>query len=471
MKRNLLSLLNGTARIAALVFSLAPLTTAQLLSPSDDCEVNQQLVCQLVDSGYVGELLNQYPVSILEYFSDINAYLLCVDDGFDVDSILSITETDTLILACDRNYEFDLPEVVQGSQPFVDRPGDQDKFIEQPAAPQLNLSQVDQTPLGSTVRVGVIDVGIDLLHPTLAGSVATGRDLVAGDNTAQDEPNGSASGHGTFIAGIINRIAPQAEILAYRVLDTNGRGTGWAVATAMIEAVDSGCKVINLSLVMNEKHIAVDAAIEYARNQNVVVVAAAGNDGSNIERFPAGDSYVLSVSGVDSVNKKPDFANYGDYLDVCAPAISLYAPFPDSSFATWSGTSFAAPIVAAQAAWLYSINPNATWNDVIDAILSTAIDIDSLNTGLPAGSLGNGVVDIHGSFSALGLICGDIDGSGTISDVGDLTLLVDHLFITYADLPNIAVANIDGQVGVDIGDLTTLVDHLFITFTPITCGW
>jgi subtilisin family serine protease len=255
------------------------------------------------------------------------------------------------------------------------------------------------------------------------------------------------------------------------VLDTNGRGTGWSVAQAMFNAVDSGCKVINLSLVMSEKHSAVDAAIEYARNLNVVVIAAAGNDNSSLQRFPAGDSYALSVTGVDSASKKPDFANYGNYLDVCAPSVELYAPFPDSSFATWSGTSFAAPIVAAQAAWLFSLKPDASWEEVVDAIRSTAINIDSSNPNLPQGSLGNGLIDIRASFAALGLTCGDIDGSGTVSDVGDLTSLVDHLFISFGNLPNIAVANIDGQAGIDIGDLTTLIDHLFITFLPINCGW
>ncbi len=453
-----------------ILFSRADVS-AQATNNSYACTLERQLVCQLVDSAYIGELITRYPFNVVSYLHELGAYLVCVDSGESVDDIISQTELDTLIIACHRNYEFDLPEVVQGSQPFVDRPGDENRFTEQSAAANLNLPLVDQTPIANSVKVGVIDVGVDLGHPALSGSVVSGPDLVSGDTNSQDEPDGSASGHGTFIAGLIRRVAPQAEVHAYRVLDTNGRGTGWSVAQAMINAIDNGCKVINLSLVMHEKHSAVDAAIEYARTQNVVVVAAAGNDNSSVERFPAGDSYVLSVTGVDSVSKKPDFANYGNYLDVCAPAVNLYSLFPDSAHATWSGTSFAAPIVAAQAAWLFSLKPDATWDEVMDAIRSTAVNIDSANPNLPQGSLGNGLVDIHASFAALGLICGDIDGSGTVTDVGDLTILVDHLFISFGVLPNIAIANVDGQAGVDIGDLTALVDHLFITLSPIHCGW
>ena len=152
--------------------------------------------------------------------------------------------------------------------------------------------------------MGVIDAGVNLTHPLLAGTTSPGLDYVDGDSLANDEPGGMASGHGSFVAGVVKLVAPDAQIVPYRVLNPDGRGNGYTIAEAVLQAVEDGCKVINISMVMAGQHGSLDFAIEYAKNNNVMVIAAAGNDSINTDLFPAKDSYTISVAALDTLNHK-----------------------------------------------------------------------------------------------------------------------------------------------------------------------
>ena len=326
------------------VFVLAPVSNSTDYIP-------EQLICQLLPGNDIENINSTYSTTTLVYLPSLDIYLLQTETGVDAAVLAVQISLEPSVIVCEPNYIFDTPEGVQSSQPFLDELGSGD-YQAQTAALTLNIEQAQTASMGTGIRVAVIDVGINMTHPQLAPVTTSGFDFVSNDAVASDEPGGVASGHGTFVAGVINLVAPESEIISYRVLDTTGRGNGFSVTEAVIQAVDNGCKVINLSMVMDVQHAALDLAIEYARNNDVMVIAAAGNDSIDTDKFPFKDSYTLGVAAVDSNNVLADFSNYGGKVDVCAPGTQIYAPFLDSSFAWWDGTSFAAPFVAAQAALL-----------------------------------------------------------------------------------------------------------------------
>jgi subtilisin family serine protease len=402
-----------------------------------------------------------YNSTVADSVSILKGYLLDVPPQLDCESLALEIEVEPDVEYCGANYILAVPEPVQSSQPFIDLQARGD-FQNQPAATKLALPSARAINPGEGVRVGVIDGGANLTHPALAGAVTSAYDFVAGDSLAVDEPGGSASGHGTFIAGVIRLVAPQAEIRAYRVLDTAGNGDGFSIAEAIVRAVDDSCKVINLSMVMTGRHATIDQALSYAQLHNATVVVAAGNDSADIQVFPASDSHVLSVAALDSVDRKADFSNYGSGISLSAPGTSIYAPYLDSAYAWWNGTSFAAPFVAGTAALVYAADPSATPQTIRDALRNTATNVDPLNPAY-AGKLGAGLINPTAALeSVVSNTCGDLNQDFIGPDLSDLVFLVDYLLMGGPPPRNLAVTHLDVGAGLpDIADLSYLVDFLF----------
>ncbi len=193
-------------------------------------------------------------------------------------------------------------------------------------------------------------------HPDLAGKV------IRGDHVDNDWDPYDGNGHGTHTAGIaaavtnnargIAGMAPEATIYAVRVLDESGSGTLQNVANGIIHAADNGADVINLSLGSPNDSITLKEAVDYAWNKGVVVVAAAGNDGSAQPTYPAYYSDAIAVAATDSDESKASFSNYGNWVDVAAPGVNIYSTYTDGGYASLSGTSMATPHVAGLAGLL-----------------------------------------------------------------------------------------------------------------------
>ncbi|GAA5336600.1 S8 family serine peptidase [Thermus antranikianii] len=130
----------------------------------------------------------------------------------------------------------------------------------------------------------------------------------------------------------------------------DGSITTTTVAQAVQKAVALGAKVINLSLGAPTFDQVLENALVAARNQNVVLVAAAGNDGVDGILYPARSPAVIAVGSVDTNLSKSTFSNCGPELDLVAPGRGILVLFPDNGFGTASGTSFASPMVAGVAA-------------------------------------------------------------------------------------------------------------------------
>jgi subtilisin family serine protease len=211
---------------------------------------------------------------------------------------------------------------------------------------------------GTGVKVAVIDSGIDLNHPVFQSNLAPlsdWYDFVDNDSMPQ-EVSGSGSnkgyGHGTSVAGIVLQIAPKAQIMPLRVLNSDGKGDTDNVISAIDWAVTHGAKVINLSLgTVYLKSL--EKIIDTATKAGVFVVASSGNSNNQSVTYPASAMDIsgswgemsVSVGSSDTQDKKSSFSTYGS-IEMTAIGDKVFSPAPGNRAAKWSGTSMAAPMVS-----------------------------------------------------------------------------------------------------------------------------
>ncbi len=273
------------------------------------------------------------------------------------------------------------------TQQFV-RPGEDPEFS-QPVPELLAAAHATSSAtdgLGRGIRIGVIDTGVDpaaleaaMLQRQVKYARASDVDTLADPTATSEALLGPAAGHGTFISSLICAVAPGASVRTYRVASTLGLADEADIARGIRRAVKDKVHVINLSLggypfVESTEGLTLPAfsLLEAAIAEipeNIAVVAAAGNSGSCDRFYPAAFPGVIGVAALDAENLLWEHSNYGDWVRACAPGVGLRGLFvrgkenpvydPDGqpeewsdpiNFATWSGTSFAAPLVAAQIA-------------------------------------------------------------------------------------------------------------------------
>jgi type VII secretion-associated serine protease mycosin len=272
----------------------------------------------------------------------------------------------------------------------------------EPLAPsQWNLPMVGATDAwafsqGAGVVVAVIDTGLDAAHPDLAGRVLPEIDLLP-EVTPAPEQNGHGTRVASLIAGSLNGggmagVAPQATILPISALDPAGYGDSSTVARAIIAAADAGARVINLSLGGPDKDPILDQACAYAFTKGAIVVAAGGNSylNGNQVQYPAASPNVLAVASVDRTGTPSGFSNTGPHIDIAAPGEGILAALPGGGYDEESGTSFAAPHVAAAVALVLAANPALTSAEAASVVQMTAAD-DASGNGRD-DQLGQGIV-------------------------------------------------------------------------------
>jgi hypothetical protein len=271
---------------------------------------------------------------------------------------------------------------------------------------------------GASVRIGIIDSGVDGTHPDLASNIRGGWDFVDQDADPSD-PNG----HGTHVAGIVLSVAPDADLHAYRVLDQRGRGSVAAIIQALEKSVDDGMHVVNMSLGsdIGSPFDPVSQAVDQAVRMGVVVVVSAGNSGylnpsGDPNSFRNNGSLTIGSPGsaADAItvgsasltgqisafsSKGPAMVDFHPKPDVVAPGEDVLSAIPGGGRATKSGTSMAAPHVAGLAALMVSRRPDWSPAQVKSAILSSSSRLQA-----PAFHQGAGMVDAVNALSATTLV-------------------------------------------------------------------
>ncbi len=310
------------------------------------------------------------------------------------------------------------------------------EFSLQPSRYSLGLSAAHGIATGAGVMVAVVDTGVDATHPQLAGAIAPGGyNFINNTTDSSDVGNGlddnnnnqidELLGHGTFVAGLIHMVAPDASILPVRVMNADGITTSFIVAQGIYYAVDQGASVINLSLGTLAQDEMIKMASDYAAELGVIVVSSTGNFASTVPMFPAKFSSVIATSAVDTTDHLASFSNYGGYVDLTAPGVNLISTLPGNQYGTSSGTSYATPLVSGAAAILKSIGSVRTRSDFRNIINNTAVDIDGINPGVQ-GEIGMGRLDVAAAALLASITCGndaDINFDGTF-DVADFFLFV-----------------------------------------------
>ncbi|MBX7136170.1 MAG: S8 family peptidase [Fimbriimonadaceae bacterium] len=217
----------------------------------------------------------------------------------------------------------------------------------------------DRTKGDPNIVIAIIDTGIDLNHPDLAGKIVAGYDFVNNDTSPMDD-----HGHGTHCAGIaaaktdngmgIAGVGFNCRVMAVKVLDRYGSGAFSDVAEGVIYATDHGAKVISLSLGGSQQSTTLLNAVNYAWSRGVVVCAAAGNTNTSSPSYPAYFSNCIAVGSTTETDAKSGFSNYGSWVDVAAPGSNILSTFPSNRYQVLSGTSMATPAVAGLAGLVWS---------------------------------------------------------------------------------------------------------------------
>ncbi|TVT62503.1 type VII secretion-associated serine protease mycosin [Amycolatopsis rhizosphaerae] len=281
------------------------------------------------------------------------------------------------------------------------------------AQQQLAPQRVWPLTKGAGVIVGVVDTGVDASTPQLAGKVQRGVDVTTTDRGPADS---DCYGHGTFLAGIIAAssvpgtgfagVAPDATIMPIRCAtsaagSTPGALTPEGMARGIRQAVDSGAQVINVSASTTLPNAELAAAVRYAADHDVVVVASAANSAQQGDpvTYPASYPTVIAVGAVDANGQRADFSQTGPFLALMAPGVDVVSVGPGGP-GHWqgSGTSYAAPFVTGAAALVRSYRPSLTAAQVKHRLEVTA---NHPAATLPDPRLGWGTVNLMAAVTAV----------------------------------------------------------------------
>jgi len=271
-----------------------------------------------------------------------------------------------------------------------------DGYVNQPAAQIIHLSKAQTTfNVGGAGIVADIDTGVDPNHPVLRGVLLKGYDFT------RNQPGGSemndislsnppacgtcpaafvnqhtaamvdqhtaamvdgnayaAFGHGTMVAGVIHLVAPTAQILPLKAFHSDGTGNLSDIIRAIYYAVHNNANVINMSFDLSQNSTELVNAINYASNQNLILVASSGNDGQQEIVYPAGLRNVMGVASTNNQDQRSSFSNYGNQVVwVAAPGEAIVTTYPFATYAAGWGTSFSSPMVAGTASLLLNLQP------------------------------------------------------------------------------------------------------------------
>ena len=288
-----------------------------------------------------------------------------IPDGRSIDTVSRLLMGGGGVRSVQRNYRFAL----QQAETAHDDPG-------QYAIGKLHLTQAHAVTKGDDVRIAVIDSGIDVAHPELAGAIA-------GTYDALRSTEGPHT-HGTGIAGAIvarSRLlgsAPSARLLAIRAFGATAGGaesTSFVLLKGLNYAVEQGAQIINMSFA-GPKDPLLERGLAAAAKRGIILIAAAGNAGpKSPPLYPAADRNVIAVTATDASDKLFGASNRGGHLAVAAPGVDLLLPSPDEKYQVASGTSFAAAYVSGVAALIVERNPGVAPEVVRRILTDTAVDL------------------------------------------------------------------------------------------------
>lgn len=252
------------------------------------------------------------------------------------------------------------------------------------APQQIQAPEAWDLSTGEDVIIAVVDSGVAPDHPDLRQRLIPGYNLYDNnDNTAD------GCGHGTHMAGIVAAttnnhegvagIAHAANIMPVKVMNDACSGSYSRLIRGIIYAVDQDARIIVISSGATVESGALRDALIYARSRGVFIAAAAGNNSGSALFYPAAYPEVMSVAGTDQNDQRYTLSNFGNEIDIAAPANHIYSTYwsadTGSTYEFMSGTSMASPHVAGVAALLWARNPQLSVQAIEEIIRTSADDL------------------------------------------------------------------------------------------------
>ncbi|MDK9698890.1 MAG: S8 family serine peptidase [bacterium] len=267
---------------------------------------------------------------------------------------------------------------------------------------------------------GYIDdvIGYDFVSYTLTDETpAVGEEYGPRDNSP-----GDVHGHGTHVIGSIaartdNSLGVSAASFNVKTIclragfawlsgtTLRGSGTDEDFVPAIHYAVNRGARIISISFGGSGTFQPYQDEINYARANNCLMFAAAGNNNSQTMSYPAAYTNMLAVAALGTGNVRASFSNYGTWVDISAPGVSIWSTMANNTYhandyLAWSGTSMASPTAASVAALVLSRRPGMTDDELESYLLTTAHNIDAENPTY-VGRLGVGIIDAYAAVLAV----------------------------------------------------------------------
>jgi hypothetical protein len=291
----------------------------------------------------------------------------------------------------------------------------------------------DNANWGRGVTIAMLDTG--LAPGTTTILTGTGGTIAQYDMTGSPDP--PPLGHGDMVVSLLagangeQGIAPAASLISIRVLDANGEGNLFNVVDGIYTAIADGATVLNLSLGTYQSSALLQDAVNYALSQNVIVVAAAGNDGNGQISYPAAYPGVIAVGAVDATGQRATFSNYGSEMVIAAPGVGINT-VTTGGIMSFSGTSAASPLVAGAIAALMSTNANLAASPAADLLTQYADFAGPVTDTGTNEFYGAGVMDVGRVLDR---------GNATLSDVA-----VADMYIDVTSLPTTATAPMEVSI-------------------------
>ena len=231
-----------------------------------------------------------------------------------------------------------------------------------------------------TVSIAIIDSGVDPAHPDLSDKLLPGYNFLNESTDTHD-----VCGHGTAVAGSAAAISNNVEgvagvawenpIMPLVVVNPDNWATYYDIARAITYAADHGARVMNISIGGSSSSSTLQNAINYAWNKGAVIFACAHNYSTSRPYYPAACANAVAVSATTWSDSLASFSNYGNWIDISAPGLSILTTTRGGGYGYKHGTSFSSPIAAGLAALILSINPSLTNTQVLDIIIQNVDDL------------------------------------------------------------------------------------------------
>ncbi len=308
------------------------------------------------------------------------------------------------------------------------------------------------------LTIAIIDTGIDIYHPEFEGRLSPlSKNVVTGSVglAAVDDDYG----HGTMVAGIIGAnkdnsigIAGITQNTTLLIIKANQPYVGTFLDNDIIEsiyyAIDQGADIINLSLGSSYPNPQTEEAINLATEAGIIVVGAAGNDGTDELLYPASFDNSISVGAVDELYTVADYSNYNDQVDISAPGTDIITTSIDGGYVQGSGTSFAAPHVTGIIALYLSVYPDASVEEIKTKLFISSLDLgeESLDPYYGFGLINadNFINSTYYKITYITYAGSEIEPdyiiSGLYLETSETPVLVDEIFVGWYLDPELTLA-------------------------------